>query len=261
MNRNFRKTHVSIKTRFSSKQLFLHISAICCSGFFSTLPTEAEPKIRFDKTLHDFGSVEEGIDISCKFIIHNDGDKALKITETKSTCGCTVAAVKQKSIPAKASEELTVMMDTSMKQGPVKKEITIKSNDPENPSATIFITADVENPHRNLGKNVQAKIFSGRCAACHVNEGVGKLGEDLYLADCAMCHGFRAKGGVGPGLLGLDYENKVLAKGLRKIIAEGSPTNRSMPGFATTHGGPLKDAEIDSLINYLSWRSKLEKQK
>jgi hypothetical protein len=76
-----------------------------------------------------------------------------------------------------------------------------------------------------------------------------------------MCHGFRAKGSVGPGLLSFDYENKILAGELRKIIAEGSLKNRSMPGFAKVHGGPLSDEEIDSLISYLNWRSNLEKQK
>lgn len=243
----------------------LHLNAAVVAAslvftFSAVAPCPADPIIRFEKKQHDFGKIEEGVDASCQFVIHNDGDKPLLIKETKSSCGCTIAAMKKKSIPAHSSELLKVVMDTSMKQGSIKKELTVKSNDPKKPISTIYVTANVENPHSNIGHDIQAKIFQGRCAACHVDQGRGKIGEDLYLADCAMCHGFRARGGVAPGLLAFDYEKKEISAMLRKLIADGSPVHRSMPGFSKQHGGPLADAEIDSLISYLNWKSKLEKQ-
>ncbi|MBX9721241.1 MAG: DUF1573 domain-containing protein, partial [Candidatus Obscuribacterales bacterium] len=204
MNRpNFKQPkhshHLAMKKWQKGLALFFLLQAVLASKAYG------DPQIRLEKSKHDFGTVEEGIDVSCNFLIHNDGNKTLLIKETKSTCGCTVAAVKRKAIPSKSVESLKVVMDTSMKQGIVNKEITIKSNDPKTPIVTVIITANVQSPHQNLGNNIQAKIFKGRCYVCHVKEGIGKVGEDLYLADCAMCHGFTAKGGVAPSLLSFNY--------------------------------------------------------
>ena len=216
------------------------------------------PAIRVEKTKKNFGVVEEGIELSCNFMVHNDGDKPLRIYETKSTCGCTLASMKKKLIAAGGREALKVVMDTSMKQGPVTKEITIRSNDGKKSALSIFVSADVRNPHQNLGKNVQTKIFQGRCAACHVNRGLGKLGEELYLADCAMCHGLMGGGAVGPSLVRLDYSNKGMAEAVSQIIANGSPSHRSMPGFSKKVGGPLSDSEIESIVKHLQQLSQLE---
>ena len=216
------------------------------------------PAIRLESTKRNFGVVEEGIELSCNFIVHNDGDKPLRIYETKSTCGCTLASMKRKLISAGGSEVLKVVMDTSMKQGPVTKEITVSSNDDEESTVSIFVSADVRNPHQNLGKNVQTKIFQGRCAACHVNRGLGKVGEELYLADCAMCHGLMGGGAVGPSLVRLDYSSKGMAEAVSQIIANGSPSHRSMPGFSKKVGGPLSDSDIESIVKHLQQLSQLE---
>ncbi len=217
------------------------------------------PLIRFEKTKKNFGVVEEGIEISCNFVVHNDVDKVLRIYETKSTCGCTLASMKKKLIPAGGKEVLKVVMDTSLKQGPVTKEIIVRSNDAKKSAFSIFVSADVRNPHENLGKNVQTKIFQDRCAACHVSRGLGKVGEELYLADCAMCHGLMGGGAVGPNLVRLDYSTKGMAEAVGQIIANGSPSHRSMPGFSKKVGGPLTDTQIESIVKHLKQLSELER--
>lgn len=212
------------------------------------------PRIRFDRREHDFGTIEEGIDVKCQFRVYNDGQKPLSILSVISTCGCTIPAMKRKTIMPAAFETLTVVMDTSMKQGAVSKEITVSSNDPANPSMDLYVRANVSDPHANLGGEAGVKIFKGRCAACHVALGEGKSGEDLYLADCAMCHSFRGKDGniVAPSLYAFDVKNPDVAKSFRRVIEEGSPTHRSMPGFAKEKGGPLSKKQIDSLIKYFA---------
>lgn len=93
--------------------------------------------------------------------------------------------------------------------------------------------------------------------ACHVTKGIGKVGEELFWADCAMCHGFRGTGinGVAPSLVPLDYHDKDIAAAKRDVIANGSKFHRSMPGFSKEHGGPLNDKEIDSLVQFLQKKS------
>jgi mono/diheme cytochrome c family protein len=219
------------------------------------------PHIAFDSTKHDFASVEEGEQVLHNFVVRNTGSAELRITEAKSTCGCTMVKVKESAITAGGSTTISVDIDTALKQGHVEREITVRSNDPAQPLVKLHITADVKNPHASLQGDIQAKIFRGRCAICHVDEGVGKLGEDLYLADCAMCHGFKGEGGFAPGLSNLDVSNAAVAKVVAKVIAEGSPTHRSMPGFSKAKGGPLSKEQIDSLVEYIKWQHTNSKPK
>lgn len=218
------------------------------------------PKISFPEKEFDFGKVEEGVELRHCFKIENSGRKVLVIKDAHSSCGCTVPVIKKSTLMPGELADLDVIMDTSMKQGKVDKKIEIRSNDPVNPVAVIHVKADVRSPHADLGTDKTAKIFTGRCAACHVSKGVGKVGEDLFFADCAMCHGFRARGvpGVAPSLVPADYHNKEFYAYRKQIVSYGSKAHRSMPGFLDKAGGPLTEAEVDSLLQYLLWKSDWE---
>ncbi|MGI8704163.1 MAG: c-type cytochrome [Candidatus Limnocylindrales bacterium] len=94
-------------------------------------------------------------------------------------------------------------------------------------------------------------------------------GEELYLANCAQCHGAQGQGGVGPALndqaklanavtpaglpgtghLNPDYIEEVLTVGGRIVC--GDP-NSIMPVWADTNGGPLNYREIEELIAFLT---------
>lgn len=207
----------------------------------------------------DLGKVDEGQEFRHSFKIRNEGDKPLIIKTAFSTCGCTVPTIKRREIPPGEEGDLEVLLDTAMKQGHVSKPIEIRSNDPVTPVTTIYIKANVRSPHADL-TDAKAKIFTGRCAACHVEKGKGKQGEELYVADCALCHGFRAQGipGVAPGLISMDYNLPDVSKAMKQIICFGSPSHRSMAGYLDKAGGPLSEKDIDSLIVYLH---KLSNQK
>ncbi len=244
----------------SAKRLipFLLLSMLMGGASAAAPSGERTPIIQFDKKEHSFGVVEEGVDISCCFKIKNAGNGLLQVFEVKSTCGCTIPVICKKLIPAGESVDLKVVVDTSMKQGDVSKEITVRSNDPKNPISKIYVRAMVTDPHAGLNGNRSAKIFSGKCASCHVAMGEGKLGEDLYLADCAMCHGFSAKGAVGPGLLQVNYKDAATHRYIQEIIEAGSLVHRSMPGFLKEKGGPLSKEQVNSLMTYLQWRAETE---
>lgn len=48
------------------------------------------PTISFDKTLHDFGEIQNGTPVETVFSYTNSGRSPLVVTDIKSTCGCTV---------------------------------------------------------------------------------------------------------------------------------------------------------------------------
>ena len=48
------------------------------------------PIMTFDKTVHDFGTIQDGTPVETVFSYTNTGESPLVITDIKSTCGCTV---------------------------------------------------------------------------------------------------------------------------------------------------------------------------
>jgi mono/diheme cytochrome c family protein len=82
-------------------------------------------------------------------------------------------------------------------------------------------------------------------------------GYNLYIANCARCHGANGEGGVGPVLndqmklfshLNEQYIRNVLTVGGRYVC--GNPKSL-MPVWAETNGGPLNYVAIEDLIAFL----------
>jgi mono/diheme cytochrome c family protein len=242
------------------------------------------PKISFEEKLHELGTVAEGVEVPYVFRMHNVGGEPLVIQDVSTSCGCTLLNLKDKFIEPGKTGDLEVVMDTTMKQGYVKKRIDVFSNDPEHPKVSVFLAANVLpgvkskagdksgsgmeemsmglgkgktafDPHVGLSETGKAKIFTGRCATCHVQMGKGKLGGDLFQADCAMCHGQNAEGAEGPALVPGNYHDAEFFNHIQKVVRYGSPTHVSMPGFLKDAGGPLTEGEINSILLYLQNKS------
>lgn len=215
-----------------------------------------------DESTHDLGVIRTDDKASHTFYIYNTGGTHLRIHKVDPSCGCTVADLSQTVIAPGEFTKLHITLDTSIKLGKVKKAITIHSNDAKHPVKEIYLTGTVVHQMDGHAKiNLEAKdplvLFKGSCATCHMQKGIGRVGEDLFIADCAMCHGLQGEGkkDIAPKLVGLDWKNpKTLAR-LRGVIANGSPNTPQMPPFSKSKGGPLNDAEIDSLVNYLKFKT------
>ena len=220
----------------------------------------AHPSIKFNKEIIELGNVKEGVIINRSLTLKNVGNEKLILEEVKSTCGCTVPAIKKMILAPGESTTLRIAIDTAMKQDKVIKTVDVNSNDPFRPKVVLSISMIVENKHKNLKGVQRAKILSDEgCMSCHVYKGVGAFGKDLFDADCAMCHGIAGEGASGPNLIAGGYKNEELVKARREIIACGSKSNNSMPGFEYTCKGPLSKEQVDSLIEYLKSISESQK--
>lgn len=133
-----------------------------------------------------------------------------------------------------------VTVDPSGKRGPVSKSVQVYSNDPRQPVVTLQVTMQVRDAI-HLRKDAAANIFDAACRSCHVDQGRGKTGFDLFRADCFMCHN------AGTSAQNITQMSRRPESYLRRAIRDGV-VNTTMPGFAQKNGGPLSDAEIDSLV-------------
>jgi hypothetical protein len=222
----------------------------------------SRPVIAFDAIVRDLGQVEEGVEVKTQFVVSNKGGSPLEIEDVKSSCGCTFPVWKQRRLQPGQSAVLPVTVDTAMKQDKVEKTMDVISNDPDRSFVTLTLKLDVKDPHKDMGSTDVVgsggrkipKIFSEeKCMVCHVDQGLGLTGKELFEADCAMCHrtGAHGKASVGPILEELVYKDAAFLAAVHKTISFGSATSRSMPGFLSTVGGPLSAAQINSLVSYL----------
>ncbi|MBM2831542.1 MAG: cytochrome c [Dehalococcoidia bacterium] len=89
-------------------------------------------------------------------------------------------------------------------------------------------------------------------ATRQTREAAGR-GAELYLKACAVCHGPRGEGRVGPPLKGTRLDEQVI----RKIVSRGRP-GTPMPAFGQEDGGPLKGHEISDLVAFIkNWSDSL----
>lgn len=225
------------------------------------------PIISVENRVVDIGKVESGSQPKAHFILYNIGGQTLRVKEVSPSCGCTVAQLSKKTIAPGDFTQIDTVLDTRLKQGKIRKQITVYSNAPQRPELALFLTGEVLAAEMAGHKPITLKpqerliLFQGKCASCHVQQGVGKTGKALFLADCAMCHGANAQGNhsAGPSLLQADYENAQTIAAIRTVIAEGSKRSPQMPPFSKKLGGPLTDDEIDSLVGFLKFQSKQAK--
>ncbi|WP_303675158.1 DUF1573 domain-containing protein [Vampirovibrio chlorellavorus] len=217
------------------------------------------PIIKAEQRIEEVGKVETDSKVPAHFLLYNVGGKPLKIVDVQTSCGCTVAKLSKTVVYPGDFTRLDVSLDTSIKLGKVRKQITVKSNDPKRPTLPLFLVGEVlpKKMASHAPITVQATdrlvLFKGECATCHVQAGKGKTGKALFVADCAMCHGINGQGhlSAGPSLLTGNYEDAAYQARMRKIIAEGSAQSPQMPPFSNQHGGPLSNDEIDSLVAFL----------
>ncbi len=85
------------------------------------------PIMTFEKSEHDFGTIDQGTPHETIFVFTNTGNAPLIITDATSSCGCTVPNPPKDPIAPGEKGELNVKFNGSG-QNQVTKTITVKAN-------------------------------------------------------------------------------------------------------------------------------------
>jgi hypothetical protein len=86
------------------------------------------PKLKFDKTEHDFGVINEGDVVETVFSFTNSGKSELIITSAKGSCGCTVPEWPKEPIMPGETGEIKVKFNSDRKPNLQQKNITLVTN-------------------------------------------------------------------------------------------------------------------------------------
>lgn len=107
------------------------------------LAKHPKTEIEFDKTEHDFGTINQGEIVETQFMLKNIGANDLYVAQARASCGCTVPEVTKEAIKPGKSTPIKVKFDSNGKQGNVEKTITITCNS-ENLVEQVKIKATIK---------------------------------------------------------------------------------------------------------------------
>ena len=120
------------------------ILALCAALLVAATALAAgKPKATIAEPLKDVGTVSKGDKIVHDFVIKNEGDADLQITNVQPACGCTVADF-DKVIKPGQTGKVHAVVDSSTFSGPISKGVSVFTNDPEHPQIELTIHAKVE---------------------------------------------------------------------------------------------------------------------
>jgi archaellum component FlaG (FlaF/FlaG flagellin family) len=105
--------------------------------------SEKSGRLTLVEPVKEFGEIPKGDKLDWSFLVKNTGDADLQIISAKPGCGCTVADF-DKVIKPGETGKVTAHVDTTNFAGPIAKTVSIETNDPTNPQATLTIHATVK---------------------------------------------------------------------------------------------------------------------
>lgn len=101
-----------------------------------------KPKIVIEPMEHDFGNIIQGDKVKFTFRIRNAGDAPLEIT-ARPSCGCVVPQYDRTIAPGQEGK-LDAELNSAGFRGAQIKTIQVTSNDPDQPSLSLRLTAFIK---------------------------------------------------------------------------------------------------------------------
>jgi len=122
------------------------ILTLSAAAFVAVAPAAlaaGAPKAVVAEPIKEAGFVGKGEKVVHEFVIQNDGDAPLEITDVQAACGCTATSFDRSVAPGSAGK-VKVELDTTTFSGPIAKGVTVYTSDPETPKIELTIRANVQ---------------------------------------------------------------------------------------------------------------------
>ncbi|MEN9640592.1 MAG: hypothetical protein RLZZ262_2461 [Bacteroidota bacterium] len=88
----------------------------------------AKTTMALDKTIHDFGTINQGDQVECVFKVSNTGKEPLVIESAKGSCGCTVPEYPKEPIAPGQTRDIKVKFNSAGKANNQQKTVTLTAN-------------------------------------------------------------------------------------------------------------------------------------
>jgi cytochrome c553 len=203
------------------------------------------------------------------FKVKNTSASEVVVDDIKSSCDCTLASLPTKPwrLTPNETNKLDVVVDLRDKSGSISpkgeylKEVLMRTTTGTTNllKINLIIPGKFTNEPppvvltRLFGQQLSAvdhqAVFKNDCVKCHLVPAFGKSDERLFHVTCGICHEAKDRAAMVPDLHSLKTE--IDTNYWRNWVTDGK-AGTLMPGFAAKNGGPLDDAQINSLLTYLT---------
>ncbi|MBQ7551545.1 MAG: DUF1573 domain-containing protein [Bacteroidales bacterium] len=92
------------------------------------IQNENAPKIVFEETTYDFGTIIQGEKLTHVFVFTNEGKSDLVIHSAKASCGCTTSTPPKVPIKPGEKGEIKITFDSKSKKGAVDNNVRVAAN-------------------------------------------------------------------------------------------------------------------------------------
>lgn len=224
--------------------------------------------LKFDAESKEYTSKRGETDAPFTFWLTNVTSADVSITAVRTSCGCTVAKLPSTpwTIQPGQGGPIEVKVNLAGKSGLITKAVTVESTAG---TKSLLVKVNIDGAAGAPGagaqsmmndterlKNMQLALgdrqilFKNQdCAKCHADPAKGVVdGRQVYSAVCAVCHESHIRASMVPDLKTLTHPTD--ADYWRNWISYGR-AGSMMPAFAQSEGGPLSEAQVNALVNYL----------
>ena len=99
------------------------------SGF---LFAQSKPEVKFNKNVHDYGSVKEEVEVALsEFEFTNTGKTPVVIQRVITSCGCTTPSYTREPVLPGKSGKVKVAYNTIHRPGTFRKSVRVYTNVPD----------------------------------------------------------------------------------------------------------------------------------
>lgn len=128
---------IAVLFTFGFTQINAQNASTPAAAATTTTVNPKAPKAKWDKTVNEFGEIEQGIPKEAEFKLTNDGKEPLIIQTARAGCGCTNLKYSQEPIlPGKSTIVAATYNAAAM--GPFNKSITVTTNADPNPVVLLI---------------------------------------------------------------------------------------------------------------------------
>lgn len=134
---------------------YLVILTVLLTIFIAGCTTIAKgPELKAIPETYDFGKIkaEDGV-VTAEVKLKNTGSQALEILGISTSCGCTTAEADKEILLSGEVTNLKIEFDPNVHEGLtglLKREVYIRTNNPNEPETIIRVTVTVEEDHDDL---------------------------------------------------------------------------------------------------------------
>jgi hypothetical protein len=99
----------------------------------ATTAAKSGAAMKFEKEIHEFGTIKEGQKMEYSFVFTSTGSEPLIISQAQGSCGCTVPEWPKQPMKKGEKGSIKVTFDSTGRVGVQEKTVTITSNAGEAP--------------------------------------------------------------------------------------------------------------------------------